>query len=234
MDDSDNKGRRVTDKSVLDVAHQAVRLEELNGRQNLLSLQITQGLNATRTAIEGTQSEVHKLVGAVEKLAAFQTDHASNKDALDMLRRQIDLVSTRMEQLFTDQARVQDRKWDAYAVDRDQRWREHEADNENTARDLRKEMTDIKDIEVRKLREKLIRWTGVGFGFGLVAVMIVSGFLYHLNYRFNENDATTTKLQAQAAVGVRELAEIKLYLARGGRVPAQLFIDETKETESDD
>ena len=223
----------MTDKQVLDVAHQAVRLEELNGRQNLLSLQITQGLNATRTAIEGTQSEVHKLVGVVERLAAFQTDHASNKDALEMLRRQIELVSSEMKQLFNDQTRIQDRKWDAYAVDRDQRWREHEAENEDTTRELRKEMADIKDVEVRKLREKLIRWTGVGFGFGLVAMMIVTGFLYHLNYRFNENDATTGRLDVQVANLARDLAEIKLYLVRGGTVPSQPY-DNDKQRNGDD
>jgi len=224
----------VTDKSILEVAQQAVRLEELNGRQNLLSLQITQGLNATRTAIEGTQSEVHKLVGVVERLAAFQTDHASNKDALEMLRRQIELVSSEMKQLFNDQSRVQDRKWDAYAIDRDQRWREHEAENEDTSRELRASIVktelelrtainNVSELEVRKLREKLIRWTGWGAGVGVLATLIVSVFMYHLNYRFNVNDKTTDQLEVQASSLSSELSEIKLYLARGGSTPAQRY-----------
>lgn len=218
--DSENKGRRVTDKTTSDLSAQAVRMAELSGRQDVLALQITNGLQSMRSAIEGTQSEVHRVMTAVERLAAFQADHAQNKETLDVMRRQIDSVSNRMEQLFKDFAKDQDRKWDVFTTDRDARWREHEADNENTTRDLRKDISDIKDVEVRRLREKLIRWTGWGAGVGVLAALIGTGFLYHLNYRFNENEKDTRSLEVQTASHGRELAEIRLYLARGGRLPA--------------
>ena len=224
----------MTDKGVLDAAQQAIRIEELNGRQNLLSLQITQGLHATRTAIEGTQSEVHKLVGVVERLAAFQTDHASNKDALEMLRRQMDGVSNRMEQLFNNFSATQERKWDAYALDRDQRWREHEAENEDTTRTLRTEINDIREKEVRKLREQLIRWTGWGAGIGGLAALVVSIFMYHLDYRFGDNVKTTDQLEVKTEVLSRELAEIKLYLARGGRAPSSSRLSQPQRNEDND
>lgn len=229
---NENKGRRVTDKNLLDSAQQAVRMEELNGRQNVLALQITQGLQAMRNAIEGTQSEVHRVVQAVERLAAFQQDHAANKEALDSLRGQLSGVSNRMEQWFTEFSKVQERKWDTYALDRDARWREHEADNENTARELRTAINNVSELEVRKLREKLIRWTGWGAGVGVLATLIVSVFMYHLNYRFNDNDKTTEQIEIKAEVLSRELAEIKLYLARGGGTPAERF--NPNDTRNDD
>lgn len=232
-DFNENKGRRVTDKNLLDAAQQAVRMEELNGRQNVLALQITQGLQAMRSAVEGTQAEVHRVVQAVEKLAAFQQDHVANKEALDSLRGQLTGVSARMEQWFSEFSKVQERKWDTYAADRDQRWREHEADNENTERELRAAINNVSELEVRKLREKLIRWTGWGAGVGVLATLIVSVFMYHLNYRFNDNDKTTDQLEVEAAAFRSELSEIKLYLARGGRVPAQR-LNSNEERNDDD
>lgn len=229
----ENKGRRVSDKNLLDAAQQAVRMEELNGRQNVLALQITQGLQAMRSAVEGTQTEVHRVVQAVEKLAAFQQDHASNKEALDSLRGQLTGVSNRMEQWFNDFAKIQDRKWDSFTADRDQRWREHEADNENSERELRAAINNVSELEVRKLREKLIRWTGWGAGVGLLATLIVSVFMYHLNYRFNDNDKTTDQLEVQAAALQREISEIELYLARGGRIPAERYNPNQERNDND-
>jgi hypothetical protein len=126
-----------------------------------------------------------------------------------------------MEKLFSDHATVQDRKWEIYSADRDSRWREHEADNENTSRDIRGEIKDIREVEVRRIREKLIRWTGWGAGVGALVMLIGTGFLYHLNYRFNENDFKTDRLQIESRQHGEALQEIKLYLARGGRIPPE-------------
>lgn len=125
------------------------------------------------------------------------------------------------------------RWFDDHEKNRDD-WRvRHEAENENNVRDLYK--------EIRHVRETAIRAVSVGVGIGIVGGALISGFLWVLNGQFNivkadairtENLVTyqRTLIDKQAA----ELVDLKLYLARGGRIPEERYIPRSQRGQGND
>lgn len=90
----------------------------------------------------------------------------------------------------------------------------------------RDEVEKVLSAEIRQVREALIRSVGIGSGLGLLAGLLVSGFLYVLNYRFSDiasdvDRAERSSLETRQSVdkAINDINEIKLFLARGGRVP---------------
>ena len=115
-------------------------------------------------------------------------------------------------------------KWfDDYERQRDAWRKQHEADNEDTERTLSQ--------EIRSVRETLIRSVGIGSGLGLLGGVVISGFLWMLNYRFEEQKQDITRTEASGAYNrslieaqTVEINDIKLYLARGGRIPDEPYV----------
>lgn len=154
--------------------------------------------------LEGRQNSLEQLVKA-------------SNDRLELTMRGL---SDRLEKWFDDYERQRDE------------WRErHEAENENANREMSQ--------EIRSVRETLIRSVGIGSGLGLLGGVIISGFLWTLNYRFAEQkqdiertETTGTYNRSLIDAQTVEINDIKLYLARGGRIPDEPYIPRTQRSQN--
>ena len=154
--------------------------------------------------LEGRQNSLEQLVKA-------------SNDRLELTMRGL---SDRLEKWFDDYERQRDE------------WRErHEADNENANREMSQ--------EIRSVRETLIRSVGIGSGLGLLGGVIISGFLWTLNYRFAEQkqdiertEMTGTYNRSLIDAQTVEINDIKLYLARGGRIPDEPYVPRTQRSQN--
>ena len=144
------------------------------------------------------------------------------------------LVKASNERLELTMRGLSDRleKWfDDYERQRDE-WRErHEAENENANREMSQ--------EIRSVRETLIRSVGIGSGLGLLGGVIISGFLWTLNYRFAEQQQDIERTEMAGTYNrslidaqIVEINDIKLYLARGGRIPDEPYVPRTQRSQN--
>lgn len=226
---SENWGRRMTDTPV------AVRMERIEGEHRLLAAQVKQSVDALTNTLASLQSETRHVSTKISELAGLQGSNEFNKNAIDELKRSLVDMNTRLEQWFDDFDNRNERRWTAYEQDRNQWRRDHEADNEKDKLELHK--------EIRNVRETVIRALSWGAGAGALVTVVAVGFMWNLNYRFNDVTTDATKgierIEATATrnrqlidqMGVdhgRELADIKLYLARGGRIPEEPYIPQSQ------
>lgn len=154
----------------------------------------TQAIKIER--LEGRQNSLEQLVKA-------------SNERLELTMRGL---SDRLEKWFDDYERQRD-EWRA----------RHEADNEESHRELSR--------EIRSVRETVIRAIGIGSGVGLFGGVVISGFMWTLNYRFNEQtqdiqraEQISTYNRSLIDAQTVEINDIKLYLARGGRIPDEPYI----------
>lgn len=228
-----NRNRRVTDKAggLLDVAEQAIRLERIEGDMRLLAQRVGSGMESVTNALASVQVEVRGCSTSLSELRGLQGAHDSNKIAIDKVEKSVSDLGARLESWFDEFEAKQEQRWRDYSSDRDQWRREHEAENENVKKDLEK--------EIRSVRETVIRFAGFGSAIGALAGVIVGGFLWNTDYRFNEQKEDVTRVE-QASSRTRqlldrmvvdygeELADIKLYLARGGRIPDEPYVPQSQ------
>lgn len=154
--------------------------------------------------LEGRQNSLEQLVKA-------------SNDRLELTMRGL---SDRLEKWFDDYERQRDE------------WRErHEADNENANREMSQ--------EIRSVRETLIRSVGIGSGLGLLGGVIISGFLWTLNYRFAEQKQDIERTEVigtynRSLIDAQtvEINDIKLYLARGGRIPDEPYVPRAQRSQN--
>lgn len=224
-----NKGRRVTDKegSLLDAATQAVRMERMEGEHRLLQSQVKQSIDTLSSTLGNLQLETRTVLAKLSELAGLQNAHDSNKVSIDEVKRSVGELNTRLEEWFDDFDQRNQRRWELYEANRDSWRRQHEAENENSARDLEK--------EIRSVRETTIRFAAFGATFLLLGGTIVGGFIYNINYRFNEGKDDIAETQRTGGTNralieaqMKELVDIKLYLARGGRIPEEPYIPQSQ------
>lgn len=207
----------MTDK-LLDSAAQAVRMEQLSGRQALLEQQVKSSMDALTNMLSTAQLEIRNMTNKFGEVASIQHGQDANRAMLDELKNSVSVIGTRMETWFKDFDNRNNLKWEAAERNRDD-WRlRHEAENENTYRTL--------EADLRSVRETVIRSLGWGLAAGTLTVVIVSGFLWSINDRFattKERSAKTDQTIAAQAATVDKLrdktTEIELYLARGGTNP---------------
>lgn len=224
-----NKGRRVTDKegSLLDAATQAVRMERMEGEHRLLQSQVKQSIDTLSSTLGNLQLETRTVLAKLSELAGLQNAHDSNKVSIDEVKRSVGELNTRLEEWFDDFDQRNQRRWELYEANRDSWRRQHEAENENSARDLEK--------EIRSVRETTIRFAAFGAAVVFLGGTIVGGFIYNINYRFNEGkedlqDAVAASTYNRQLIDgtMKELVDIKLYLARGGRIPEEPYIPQSQ------
>lgn len=228
-----NRNRRVTDKAggLLDAAQQAIRLERIEGDMRLLTQRVSSGMENVSATLAAVQVEVRGCSTNVSELRGLQGAHDSNKVAIDKVEKSVTDLGARLESWFDEFEAKQEQRWRDYQANRDQWRREHEAENENVKKDLEK--------EIRSVRETVIRFVGFGSAIGALAGVIVGGFLWNINYRFNDQkedvaqveQTSTRNRQLIDQMGVdhgKELADIKLYLARGGRIPAEPYVPQSQ------
>lgn len=164
----------------------------------------TQAIKIER--LEGRQNSLEQLVKA-------------SNDRLELTMRGL---SDRLEKWFDDYERQRDE------------WRNrHEADNEETQRELEK--------EIRSVRETVIRAIGIGSGVGLFGGVIISGFMWTLNYRFTEQaqdvqraEQISTYNRSLIEQQTVEINDIKLYLARGGRIPDEPYVPRSQRSQANE
>ena len=164
----------------------------------------TQAIKIER--LEGRQNSLEQLV------------KASN----DRLELTMQGLSDRLEKWFDDYERQRDE------------WRNrHEADNEETQRELEK--------EIRSVRETVIRSIGIGSGVGLFGGVIISGFMWTLNYRFTEQAQDVQRVEQTSGYNrslidaqTVEINDIKLYLARGGRIPDEPYVPRSQRSQANE
>lgn len=228
-DDNINRGRRVTDQhgGLLDLAHQAVQIANLEKEQSVLAERVSQRLDANKSALENVQHELRSLGSRIEGFGRLQSSHESNKESIENMRESLGDLNRRLEDWFNDHDLRQERKWREFEQNRDE-WRaHHEAENEDDIREANKRIDNV--------REKIIWAIGYVAGAGLLSGLVLGGFVYFLNYRFQETkDEVAGAKQTMADDRRRlddladkhgdKLHEIELYLARGGRVPEQPYI----------
>ena len=216
----------MTDKAggIFDAANQAVRMERIEGDQRLLASQVKQSVDTLTSTLHALQSETRNVSTKLSDLAGLQGAHDFNRSAIDEVKRSVGELNTRLEEWFDD---FDDRN--------NRRWEVHEADNENDKRELEK--------EIRSVRETIIRGIGFGSAVSVVAGIVVGGFLWNLNYRFNDISSDTLKDTTRIETAAtrnrqliddvtkdygKELADIKLYLARGGRIPDEPYVPQSQ------
>lgn len=230
---NENRGRRVTDKAggLLDAAQQAVRMERIEGEQRLLTAQVKQSVDVLTSTLHALQSDTRNVVSKISELAGLQNAHDSNKVAIEDMKKSVGALNERLEEWFDDFDQRNQRRWEQYESNRDQWRREHEASNEDTKRDLEK--------EIRSVRETVIRALGWGAGAGALVAVVIGGFIWTLNYRFADVAGDVVRVEA-ASVRNRqlidemtrdygkELSDIKLYLARGGRIPEEPYAPQSQ------
>lgn len=229
MNQPNNRNRRVTDKpgGILDAAEQALRLEKLSSQHDLLAQRVAHGMENVAHTMSSVQVEVRGLTHKIGDLAGLQYSHDTNKGAIDEVKKSLGDLNTRLEEWFDDFDQRSQRRWEQYEKNRDQWRREHEAENENTKRDLEK--------EIRSVRETVIRFIGFGSALGALAGVIIGGFLWNINYRFNEVKEDLSERTVASSYNRSlfdkvnaELVDIKLYLARGGRIPVEPYVPPTQ------
>lgn len=233
----ENRNRRVTDKAggLLDVAEQAIRLERIEGDMRLLAQRVGSGMENVTNALATVQIEVRGCATNISELRGLQGAHDSNKVAIDKVEKSVSELSSRLESWFDEFEAKQEQRWRDYSSNRDQWRREHEASNEDSKRELEK--------EIRSVRETVIRFVGFGSSIGALAGVIVAGFLWNINYRFTDNKEDTDRVEQLSTrnrqlidqMGVdhgKELSDIKLYLARGGRIPEEPYIPQSQRKEN--
>ena len=74
-----------------------------------------------------------------------------------------------------------------------------------------------------------------GSALGALAGVIIGGFLWNINYRFNEAKEDLSERTVASSYNRSlfdkvnaELVDIKLYLARGGRIPVEPYVPPTQ------
>lgn len=220
-----NRNRRVTDKhdGLLDAAQHAVRMERLEGQQALLTQRVSSGMENVANSLASVQTEVRGFSHKLGELGALQHSHDTSRAAIDEMKKSVTDLNSRLEDWFTDFEQRSQQRWDKFERQRDEWRREHEAENESDKRDLEK--------EIRNVRETVIR--GIGFGSALAALagVIIGGFLWNINYRFNEGREDLIEVRAHAAKNASaiqmlkdETLDVKLYLSRGGRIPVDPYV----------
>ena len=171
----------------------------------------------------------------MDELARLQHEHDSNKVSIDEMKKSIALLSERLSEWFEDFDKRNQRRWEQYETNRDQWRKDHEAKNSSSERELGKEIRDV--------RETVIRFMGYGAAASALAGLIAGGFLWNLNYRFNDVTIDTkddyarvessaranrARIDSISAEYGKELSDIKLYLARGGRIPEEPYIPQSQ------
>lgn len=227
----------MTDKQggLLDAAAQAVRLERIEGDHRLLSQQVKSSLDALNSTLQNVQMEARSMSDKISDMHGLQGAHDSNNVAISEVKKSLGELDKKLQDWFDDFDTRNSRRWEIYENNRDQ-WRlRHEAENENDKKDVER--------EIRNVRETVIR--GIGWGAGVAALggLVIGGFLWNINYRFNDvsHDSTKDIVRIEGSASLnrtlidrlereygKELEDIKLYLARGGRIPEEPYIPQSQ------
>lgn len=222
----------MSDRTVpFEAAEQALRLERIEGDHRLLSQSVKYSLDAMNSTLQNVQLESRAMSKQISDMHGLQGAHDSNNVAIGEMKRSLAELSKKIEGWMDESDKKNQAKWERYEHNRDS-WRlAHEAENEDTKRELEK--------EIRSVRETVLKFMGFGSAVGALAGVLIAGFLWSINSRFNDNKEDTDRVERSTAETRRnleimgrehssELSDIKLYLARGGRIPEEPYIPQSQ------
>lgn len=212
------RGRRVTDKldeDALTLGSQALKLEGLRGSHLLLAQRVDQSISHMTDLLSGLQQDVRQMTSKIGEVANLQQSHDLGRDSMQEIKASVAEIGRKMEQWFDDITESNERRWQVYEHNRNMWRQQHEAENEDTKRELTK--------EIRNVRETVMRVMGWGGGAGALVTIVVAGFMFWLNQRFDNVQASVTATMAAHERNRDAIEqekdkrhEIELYLARGG------------------
>ena len=223
--EQNERSRRVTDKdeNLFDAAKNAVRLAELKGEHSLLAQRMSNGMENVTNILADLQASVRGLSSRMQEVVQLQHAHDTNRDSIAEVKTAISGIEKKLESWLDEVEKKNDQRWRDYEHNRDMWRQQHEASNAS--------MKTTLETEIRSVRETLIRAVGWGGGAGVLVTVVVSGFLFWLNQKFEDTAVATERAYAVAVESTRRIDaqkdkshEIELYLARGGVNPAQPYV----------
>lgn len=216
------RGNRVTDATGgnLDPAQHAIRMERLEGEQRLLAAQVKQSVDVLSNALVSLQADMREVSRRMPELGG-----------LEETKRAVADINSRLEGWFDSIKQENQRRWEIYEANRDNWRRQHEAANLQDKRET--------EQEIRNVRETVIRYAAFAAGMAVLGGTVIGGFLWSINDRFRqgkediEENRQATVLHRRLIDEVnKELFDVRLYLSRGGRIPAEPYIDPNQRKEN--
>lgn len=184
-------------------------------------------MEAVTSTMASVQIEVRGVSTKLGEFAGFQHVNDTNRESIADLKRMMGDLNTRLEEFFDDFEQRSQKRWDKFEQERNQWRREHEASNATSKRELER--------EIRAVRETTVRFAAFGAAIAVLGSTIVGGFIWNINYRFDEGKddiaetrQTTGYNRSLVDAMNKELVDIKLYLARGGRIPAEPYVPQSQ------
>ena len=178
----------MSDRTVpFEAAEQALRLERIEGDHRLLSQSVKYSLDAMNSTLQNVQLESRAMSKQISDMHGLQGAHDSNNVAIGEMKRSLAELSKKIEGWMDESDKKNQAKWERYEHNRDS-WRlAHEAENEDTKRELEK--------EIRSVRETVLKFMGFGSAVGALAGVLIAGFLWSINSRFNDNKEDTDRVE---------------------------------------
>ncbi len=169
-----------TTENLLDAAHQAIRMERVDGDMRLLAQRVGSGMENVTNSLASVQAEIRSCHVKISELADVRGSHDSNRAAIDKMERTVTDLRSKLETWFDD-----------FDEKQNQKWLRHEAENEDSRRDIEK--------EIRAVRERTNHFASFGAAVTLLGGVIVGMFLSSINYRFDELRDDLNRIEALPA-----------------------------------
>lgn len=211
----------MADKNVpLDVAHQAVRLSELEGVLALQTHSLRTAVENMTSTLASVQAETRAIVNSVHDLAISQASNQRDKEAIDRLETNFADLNRRLEEWFSDSEARSEAKWREHEKARDEWRNENEVKNSTAKAELWRELN--------RIDRSLVFSRGYILALGALLGVLVGGFLWSLNERFTQqtiaiNRTVETAQYNRALIDAsRERQhQIELHLARNSKYQPQ-------------
>lgn len=215
----ENRGRRVTDKQgiSLDAAHMAVRIERVEGDARLLQQQVKNSYDNTTSAVQSLQMDVRGVLKTVGDLSDLRIAQEQDRNTMSRIEKAVADLGTKIDTRFERMER-----------ENEDRWIRHEADNENAERDLQQQI-DAQGAQINDINQKISRALGWIGGIGAAAALLIGGFLWAVNFRFEDVKDDIRKIDPMKD----KIQQLELYLARGGPRPAEPYVPAQPDKEKD-
>ena len=194
-----------------------VRIAELAGQHAVLQSEVKGSIQNMASTLASVQAEVRTVVERVTDVAALRAANEQDRAAM-----------ARIESTLTDLGAKIERRLERMDRENEDRWLRHEAENENTARDMRNRL-DNAEVTLRTrldiAEHKISRAVGWTSGLGVTAMLLIGGFIWAINFRFEDVRDDTRKIDPM----LDKIHALELYLARGGSRPTHPYQPPTPE-----
>lgn len=206
----DQRNRRVTDKQGIsfDAAAQAVKMAHMQGAHDLLAASVQSSMMNVNNTMASVQSEVRAVLEKVTDVSSLRLAGEQDRATMGRIEKTLTALGDKIDTRFERMER-----------ENEDRWLRHEAENENSFRELQTQI-DHTDRAVDHVERKISRAVGWVSGISVCAALLVGGALWAVNFRFEDVRDDTKKIDPQN----EKIHAIELYLARGGQTPSRAYV----------